>query len=173
MNRRKTLKNLMLASVGLVSLPAWAKGWSSEQIVIPQLFITEEQEVLAAVVDTIIPEGDNIGALLVGIDKYLQRLMADCYEPEIQENVRFQLNSLTESAEMIYNKTFVTCNQFERQTILLPRSTSEDIAQKDFFDLMKNETIRGFRTSKEVMMKYYDYKVAPGHYYGCVELNIV
>jgi len=161
----------MMASVGMVALPAWANEWSSDQIALPSIFTSAEQEILAAVVDTIIPAGDTIGALSVGTDKFLQRLLADCYEPEIQENIKAQLNALTASAQEIYKQPYADCGQFERQSVLLPRSTSDNIAQKDFFDLIKGETIRGFRTSKEVLMKYYDYKVAPGHFYGCIDIN--
>jgi hypothetical protein len=50
-------------------------------------------------------------------------------------------------------------------------AASENKDDKDFFDLMKSETIRGFSTSKEVMTKYLKYKVAPGHYHGCVDVK--
>jgi hypothetical protein len=50
-------------------------------------------------------------------------------------------------------------------------SVSENKNEKDFFDLMKAETIRGFNTSREVMLKYLNYKIQPGHYYGCVDVN--
>ena len=173
MNRRKTIKNLMLGSVGFVSLPAWANGWSIDEIDFPLLYSNEEQEILSAVVDTIIPQGNAIGSLSIGVDKYLQRLLADCYESRIRENVRIQLNSLNESAVSTYNKTYNSCTPFERQSLLLLRENSDEMAQKEFFDLIKNETVRGFRTSKEVMTKYYDYMVAPGFYHGCVDLNMV
>ena len=173
MNRRKTIKNLMLGSVGIVSLPAWAKGWKVDEIDFPLLYSSDEQEILSAVVDTLIPQGNAIGALSIGVDKYLQRLLADCYESQIQENVRFQLNSLNESAMSAYNKSYSSCTPFERESLLLSRGNSDEMAQKEFFDLMKNETVRGFRTSREVMTKYYDYKVAPGFYHGCVDLNLV
>ena len=173
MNRRKIIKNLMLGSVGIVSLPAWAKGWKVDEMDFPLLYSNDEQGILAAVVNTIIPQGNAIGALSIGVDKYLQQLLADCYEVEIQDNVRLQLNLLNESALSVYNNTYSLCSQVERETLLLLRGSSDEIPQKNFFDLMKNETVRGFRTSKEVMTKYYDYKVAPGFYHGCVDLNMV
>jgi hypothetical protein len=36
---------------------------------------------------------------------------------------------------------------------------------------MKSETIRGFNTSQEVMQDYLHYQVAPGHYYGCIDIK--
>jgi hypothetical protein len=45
---------------------------------------------------------------------------------------------------------------------------SKDKNESDFFTLMKTETIRGFNTSQKVMEDYLGYKIAPGHYNGCV-----
>jgi hypothetical protein len=50
-------------------------------------------------------------------------------------------------------------------------SDSIDKEEKDFFDLMKYETILGYSTSRDVMTNYLVYKVAPGHYYGCVDIT--
>jgi hypothetical protein len=49
---------------------------------------------------------------------------------------------------------------------------SETKEAKDFFELIKGETIRGFRTSREVMLDFLDYKIVPGHYFGCVDINV-
>ena len=38
--------------------------------------------------DTIIPAGDSIGALSVGVDKFLQKLIDKCYDSKVQENVK-------------------------------------------------------------------------------------
>ena len=155
----------------MMALPAWAQGWSPEALQLPELLSFDDQEVLASVVDTIIPQGDAIGALSVGVDKFLQKLLADCYEPEIQGNVKVQLQALNDTALSSYNQAFAACSQEERELLLLSMADSEYGSQKDFFELMKGETIRGFRTSREVLMKYYDYKPAPGHFYGCVTIN--
>ena len=57
------------------------------------------------------------------------------------------------------------------RSLLLKLSASENKPEKDFFALIKSETINGFNTSKEVMTKYFNYKVAPGHYYGCIDVK--
>jgi hypothetical protein len=55
--------------------------------------------------------------------------------------------------------------------MLLTLSSSADKNEKDFFDLMKSETIRGFNTSKEVLVNYQKFKLVPGHYNGCVDVK--
>jgi hypothetical protein len=171
MDRRTSLKTLMAATGGLIALPAWANGWSSTEMEgLPSSFTVTELDLLASVVDTIIPAGNRIGALSVGVDKFIQRLLDNCYETEIRENVKNQLNEL-QASQAIYGIPFTQGDQQQRQGLLLKLATSSNKQEKDFFDLMKAETIRGFNTSKEVMLGYLKYKMVPGHYYGCVDVT--
>lgn len=162
----------MLLSSGLISLPAWAYGWKVKDVAgsISLLAVTE-QEILSAVVDTIIPQGNSIGALTVGVDKFLQKLLKDCYDADTQSNVKKQLNNLEAMSVTTYGKSFAAADQLQRQELLLKMS-SEEQDKKDFFNLMKSETIRGYNTSKEILGDHLKYKVIPGHYKGCVDVNV-
>jgi hypothetical protein len=172
MNRRETIKMLMAASGSLVALPAWANGWNAGDVIASGTALgLEADEMLTAVADTIIPAGNSIGALSVGVDKFLQKLFADCYENDVQDNVRTQLEGLQQSAQSLYGKTFKECTQAEREEMLLKLSASGDKLQEEFFKLIKSETIRGFNTSREVMVNYLHFRQVPGHYYGCVDVN--
>ena len=112
-----------------------------------------------------------VGAISVGVDKYLQKLIDKCYEKRVQENVKTQLNSLDTNAQSVHGKSFTGCDQQQRQELLIKLSASSVKEEKDFFDLMKSETMRGFNTSKEVMTEYLNYKVFPGHYFGCCDVS--
>jgi len=172
MNRRGAVKNLVAAYSGLISLPFWMQACGiADKETHQTTFSSEEQSVLAKITDTIIPAGNSIGALSVGVDKFLQKLLDDCYEKPVQDNVKNQLKQLEIFAQKNYSKSFASCSQHEREQLLLNFSTSQNKNEKDFFDLLKNETIRGFNTSQKVMQEYLNYKVAPGHYYGCVKAN--
>jgi len=172
MNRRNTLKHLMAATGGLIALPSWASRWSIKSLhpfVSP--FTKNEQEILSALVDTIIPAGESIGAKSVGVDLFLQKLFDRCYEKEVQDNVKKQLAALESSTQSTNNTSFASSTQAQREALFLNLSQSTVKEEKDFFNLLKSETIRGFSTSEEVMVKYLKYKIAPGHYYGCVDVN--
>jgi hypothetical protein len=172
MDRRKAIKNLAIVSGGLITLPQWIVSCGVSYTTIHQTsFSIAEQKILATITDTIIPAGNSIGALSVGVDKFLQKLIDDCYEKDVQDNVKTQLKGLDESAKAAHKKSFTDCKQAQREELLLKLSSSEDKAQKDFFNLMKSETIRGFDTSQKVMQDYFGYKVAPGHYYGSIDVN--
>ena len=177
MDRRKVLKQLTIATAGLVTLPQWMISCGiSDSNVHTTSFSSDEQRLLAGVADTIIPAGNpiaigSIGALSVGVDKYLQKLIDDCYEKDVQDNVKLQLKGLEKSAKTKFRKSFVDCTQSQRQELLVALSFSNAKSEKDFFTLIKSETIKGFNTSQKVMQEYLNYKVAPGHYYGCVDVK--
>ena len=172
MDRRKAIKNIAIVSGGLITLPQWMVSCGVSDTTIHQTsFSALEQEILASMTDTIIPAGNSIGALSVGVDKFLQKLIDDCYEKDAQENVKTQIKGLEETAKTINKKSFADCTQTQRQQLLLKLSASTNKAEKDFFDLIKSETIRGFNTSQKVMQEYLGYKVAPGHYYGSVDVK--
>jgi hypothetical protein len=173
MNRRSYLKQMMAATGGLVALPSWAGGWTVGMLPDPGSFFSpDEFTLLSSVADTIIPPGNAIGALSVGVDVFLQKLFQDCYEEDVQDNIKQQLKGLNEAARSAFESTFPECDQLRRQELLLSLSVSNDKAMKDFFELVKSETIRGFRTSKEVLLNYLNYQVVPGHYHGCVDVNV-
>jgi gluconate 2-dehydrogenase subunit 3-like protein len=159
-------------SSGLIALPSWAKGWQVETLKLsPSVFASTEQEILTAVVDTIIPQGNSIGALSVDVDKFLQKLLSDCYDAATQDNVKKQLNNLEAMSLADYTKSFAATDQLQRQELLLKMAAGEK-DKVDFFNLIKSETIRGFNTSKEVLGDRLKYKATPGHYKGCVDVNV-
>ena len=183
MNRRKAVRNLVIASGGLISLPFWMVACRiSDKNTHLSSFSPAEQDILAKITDTIIPVGGPlggatsstvgaIGALSVGVDKFLQKLIDDCYEKPVQDNIKKQLAAMDISAKAAYKKSFVDATQQEREAILMKGLGSGNKDEKDFFMLMKNETIQRFNTSQKVMEDYLNYKVAPGHYYGCVNIK--
>jgi len=134
-------------------------------------FSSDDQALLAAITDTIIPTVNGMGAVAMGVDKYLQKLLDDCYEKPAQDNFKKQLQALDAASKKTYKNSFASCTQQQCKAALLAFSTSKIKEEKDFFDLMKSETIHGFNTSQKVLVDFLDYKVAPGHYYGCVNVN--
>src|SRR6188474_2790886 len=145
MDRRKVIKNLAVVSGGVITLPQWMVSCGVSDTTIHQTsFSVAEQKILASITDTIIPAGNAIGALSVGVDKFLQKLIDHCYEKEIQDNVKTQLKALESSAQTVCKKTFADCKQQQRQELLLKLSSSANKPEKDFFTLIKTETIRGF-----------------------------
>lgn len=173
MKRREVLKTLGLATAGLVVLPAWASGWTARDVAIESsTFSSNEQSLLSSVADTFIPVKDNLGAIPQKVDKFLIRLFGECYETDEQDNIKQQLSVLDDRALGKAGMSFTDCNQKQREELILTFEDSENEAEKEFFHLIKNETIRGFRTSKVVMQDYHGYRVVPGFYNGNVDVEV-
>jgi hypothetical protein len=172
MNRRTAFKNIALATGSLITLPFWmvSCGISDKDTHVTG-FSVPEQEIIAKIADTIIPGGTSIGALAVGVDKYLVKLIDDCYDESFKENVKKQLDIIHRSTMSEYDEEFFEATEVAREHALITYSQSTDPIEQEFFKFMKSETIRGYNTSKEVLEGHLGYKIAPGHYYGSVNIN--
>lgn len=178
MNRRDSLKGIAAGTIGLMAFTHLisCKDSSSNTTIAKvatesDFFTVSEKSTLTSIADTIIPAGTSIGALSVGTDKFLEKLFEKCYEKDVQDNIKAQFAALNQKAETEHEKIFSKCDQKQREELLLSFSTSEVEAEKEFFDLMKSQTIRGYRTSEEVMTKYLNYVMAPGYFNGCVDIK--
>ncbi len=172
MLRRQALKRMALVSSSLITLPWWMGcGPADKPLTHSSSFSADQQELLASLADTIIPAGTAIGALSMEVDKFLQKLFDDCYEKPVQENLKAQLKILDDSARSAHGKSFNQCTLQQRTALFQQFSAAKDPQAQEFFKLLRSETIRGFTTSREVMEKYHNYKIAPGHYHGCVDVK--
>ena len=172
MDRRSALKNIAIATGSVITLPTWMVSCGvSDTDTHTSSFKPKHQEVLAAIADTIIPAGNAIGALSVGADKFIQKIIDDCHEPVVGDNARAQLSALDKFAEKQHDKPFADCTQQQRVDMLMKLDKSTNKDEKDFYHLMKTETIRAFNTSQQVLEGFHGYKVAPGFYNGCVPVQ--
>ncbi len=170
MKRRTALNTLALATGSLITLPLWmgACGITDKSTHLSG-FSNDQQKTLASLVDTIIPSGNEIGALSVGVDKYLQKLFDDCYEQPFCINLKKKLDELEVSTDLSHGSKFSEESKAIREQAFI--AWLDNPETKETAALIKNETIKGFSTSREVMVNYHGYKVAPGHYYGSVNVN--
>lgn len=157
---------------GLLARPRWSMAWSADEFSSSSTFNAFESKMLASLVDTILPDtGEGLGGLSLGIDLFLQRLFDRCYPEENRQLIKSSLTYLDERAHLDFQASFIACHSDQREQLFLDLNQSESSTDTDFFKLMKTETIRGFCTSRKVMTKYYNYRIAPGFYDGCVDVD--
>ena len=165
---------MAIAVGGFISLPTWASGWNATTVPPTYRILSSQQdELLAAVVDTIIPAttiaGENSpGARTLGVHQFLQKMVNDCYEPNAQQTLTKGLTTTDALAQQTYNQPFSKCDTPQRIAVLNQISKAEDPAQSGFYQLVKGLTIRGYMSSEYVMTNLTHYQMIPGHYYGCV-----
>ena len=162
----------MLASGGVLAFPTWAHGWKPEVMASYNTTFTDyEIRIISAIADTVIPSNGEIGALSVGVDKFLVGLISRCYEEEFRGEVRFNLQELDDSAKSAHGNGFADCTKEQREKLFLAMSSNGDENDESFFSFMKSQTIRGFETSQEVMVNYHGYVMMPGYYDGNVDVE--
>lgn len=172
MQRRSAIKNLALTIGGTIVLPAWANAWSKETLQNGTFKITyAEGTLLAEIVETIIPKTDTPGAKELGADKFILKMVADCYDKKSQEIFAKGLILVDELSKKENGKTFVESDSKQRLEVLKKMSTSQNSDEKGFLQLVKGLTIDGYLVSEYVMTNLRIFEMVPGRYHGCVPIK--
>jgi hypothetical protein len=160
---------MALIAGGLMALPAWATGWTQATVASTHLLLNPTQaDILTEVVDTFIPASDTPGAKALNVPDFVQKMVADCYEAAVQQNVREGLDAVDQLAQAAFGRSFTACDTAQRLDVLKTLQVAPEENRKAFYALIKNLTVQGYTTSEYVMTTYLNYNMIPGHYYGCV-----
>ncbi|MEZ0609860.1 gluconate 2-dehydrogenase subunit 3 family protein [Fibrella sp. WM1] len=176
MKRRQALQTLSASLGAVLVLPDWAHAWSRQSLDqswpgnVPRLLTADQTTLLTDIVSTIIPEGQVVGAKGVGVPAFIEKMIADCYEQPAQTDFKNGLAAIDSAAQAAYGKPFVSLQSAEKLAVLTAFAQTTDATQKEFFGLLKNLTIQGYTTSEYVLVNHLKYDMAPGHYYGCVNV---
>lgn len=170
MKRRSAIKNLSMAIGGLVSLPTWASGWTSQSIGQFSTLAINDEALLAEIVETIIPETNTPGAKSLKVHQFAMRMINDCYGEVAQNTLKQGLVLVNELSQQINNKTFLESNVNQRTNVLLKMNTEANPVAKQFADMIKRLTIQGYTNSEYYMVNQLKFNMAPGYYHGCVPI---
>jgi hypothetical protein len=171
MKRRSALKNLTLTFGGLISLPAWAASWTPDSVGQISTLPVSEENLLAEIVETIIPETTTPGAKSLQVHQFIMRMVNDCYGEETQKSLKQGLAATDQLANQTYHKSFVSLDATQRKAIFTTMTQSPDTASKRFAEMIKSLTIRGYMNSEYVMVNILKYNMVPGFYHGCVPVQ--
>ncbi len=154
---------------GLLALPAWANAWTSASVGLNHTLLSASQaDTLVDIVDTLIPASDTPGAKALNVPDFVQKMLADCYEPAVQQKVRDGLDGVYTMAKASFGQSFSACDTTQRLDVLKQLQAAPEATKQEMYALIKNLTIQGYTTSEYVMTKFLNYNMIPGHYYGCV-----
>ena len=171
MKRRKALQTLSASLGTLLAMPTWANGWNRHLLGAgPGLLNADQQTLLTEAISALIPDGTTPGAKALGVPAFVEKMIADCYEKQAQTDFKDGLANLDTLANATYGTPFTSIQSSQKLAVLTAMQTTENAPQKAFFSLLKNLTIQGYTTSEYVMVNHLTYVMAPGHYYGCVNV---
>lgn len=85
----------------------------------PAFFNAKESDLLKLITEQILPATDTPGANDVFVHRFMDQMVAEMYEPEVQERFRKGLTDLAADCKTTYGKDFADCTDEQRDELLL------------------------------------------------------
>lgn len=173
MNRRKALEQVALLMGTALSAPMIAGVLGQVTNKGKSVIVSAEQEILLAeIADVIIPITDtpgeaSPGAKAANVEKFIVRVMRDCYKKDDQDKFYAGLTKFDADSKTKFAKGFVELNIAQKNE-MVKLSITEN---KDFFQKIKELTTVGYFSSEIGATKALEYLPVPGKYEGCIPLK--
>lgn len=163
MNRREAVQRITFLLGGAISAPLMA-GIAGEKLNFgPSVDVSDQQEALLAdIADVIIPTTGTPGAKAAGAEKFIVRVMRDCYSLDDQKKFYDGLAKVDALSKEVYSKSFTALDATQKNDVI--KKTT--VADKPFFLQMKGLTVTGYFTSEIGATQALDYLPIPGRFDG-------
>jgi hypothetical protein len=179
MNRRDAIKKtgMMLGlAAGSPLLLHVLQGCSPEKVMDwkPLFFNKNQASLVSEIVNQILPRTDTPGAIDVGVDVFVDKMVAEVYSKSAQELFLKGLDNFEEEIKVKSGKLFSDLDSKGKYDYLhsidsqlqgLSYATAPE--EKPFFLMVKELTLLGYFTSEEIMTKHLDYIPIPMQLVGC------
>ena len=168
MNRREAIHRATLLLGGVLAAPLMAGAMGQVTNFGKSVKVSAEQEaLLAEVANIIIPTTGTPGAKAAGVEKFIVRVMRDCYEKPEQEKFYAGLTKLDADSQAKFGKSF-TALDLAQKNEMIKQST---IDNKAFFIAMKGLTVTGYFTSEIGATQALEYLPIPGAFNACMPMK--
>ena len=169
MKRRDLLKKGVygLAGVTLSStLISTLQSCSSIEKYNPVYFSKIEFSLLSKIVDFFIPKTETPGALDMKVPQFIDIIISETYNIESKNNFSNKLKLLIED----FKKKNI--DLLDNNTIKLKFvSDFNNKTHNEIYDQIRDLTVWGFKTSKEIALNFLNYNPIPGYQLGCIDID--
>lgn len=173
-NRRTVLKNLLLASAGIVLVPSCSRQPGKASIVLQHLDMNrEDEEWLAEVCETLIPATGTPGAKDIGAHLFVLKMVDDC----VGENEQRQFEKGLAAFRRMFGKTgggsFLHAALPERADLFKKLENKNGVSPEldTFYTLTKKYTVQAYTSSQYFLTNVRIYELVPGRFHGCVPID--
>ncbi|MCE6992881.1 gluconate 2-dehydrogenase subunit 3 family protein [Dyadobacter sp. CY323] len=163
MNRREAVQKITFLMGGTLSAPLMAGIMGEKLNFGPSLDVSDQQEALLAdIADVIIPATGTPGAKAAGAEKFITRVIRDCFAMDEQKKFYDGLAKVDALSKEVYEKGFSALDTTQKNDIVKKTTVSD----KPFFLQMKGLTVTGYFTSEIGATQALDYLPIPGRFDG-------
>ncbi|TVP53486.1 MAG: gluconate 2-dehydrogenase subunit 3 family protein [Mongoliibacter sp.] len=152
----------------------------------PQVLSKEQAQILSQIVDRILPATDTPGALDVGVDQFVDRMLYNVFPEVIQKGFAGGIDTFNQEAKNEHGKDFVKLDgeqqdevirAFEEKSGPLPGSmwgfSFGEPKEFPFYRMMKELALLGYFHSEKIGKEVLAYNPIPGPYEGCIPYSDV
>ena len=140
----------------------------------PRALTPDQADLIATIADHILPETDTPGARAVGVHRFIDAMLAECYPVEERERFLAGLADVDAHARRTCGRAFLQCATTEQRALLvhLDREAFATTPgpEAPFFRTMKELTLVGYYTSEIGDTRELRHAPVPGRFDGCVPL---
>jgi len=169
MNRRDLLKKGVygLAGVSLSStLISTLQSCSSIEKYSPHYFSKTEFSLLSNIVDFLIPKTETPGALEMKVPQFIDIIISETYNNESKNNFSNKLKLLIEDFKS-NNIDLSNYNSMKSKFV----NDFNNKTHQEIYNQIRDLTVWGFKTSKEIALNVLNYNPIPGYQLGCVDID--
>ena len=169
MNRRDLLKKGVygLAGVTLSStLISTLQSCSSIEKYSPLYFSKTEFSLLSNIVDFLIPKTETPGALEMKVPQFIDIIISETYNKESKNNFSNKLKVLIED----FKSNNIDLSDYKSMKSKFVNDFNNKTHQ-EIYNQIRDLTVWGFKTSKEIALNVLNYNPIPGYQLGCVDID--
>jgi len=169
MNRRDLLKKGVygLAGVSLSStLISTLQSCTSIEKYSPHYFLKTEFSLLSNIVDFLIPKTETPGALEMKVPQFIDIIISETYNNESKNNFSNKLKLLIEDFKS-NNIDLSDYNSMKSKFV----NDFNNKTHQEIYNQIRDLTVWGFKTSKEIALNVLNYNPIPGYQLGCVDID--
>ena len=169
MNRRDLLKKGVygLAGVTLSSaLISSLQSCTSIKKYSPLYFSETEFSLLSNIVDFLIPKTETPGALEMKVPQFIDIIISETYNNESKNNFSNKLKLLIEDFKS-NNIDLSDYNSMKSKFV----NDFNNKTHQEIYNQIRDLTVWGFKTSKEIALNVLNYNPIPGYQLGCVDID--
>ena len=173
MHRREVLKLTALLTGGTLAAPLVASLSSCESkpsiSTDLQFFTTKHFELVKAISDTFLPEGDMPGAVSLKVPEMIDHMVAVTYSQPDQEAYQSNFNVLYRLLQDKLKTPFTKMKVTERRDMLL----NNELQSNDAIRHLRQQCIANYLATETINTDYLNHLPIPGEYKACIELSEV